>query len=398
MKGKTKLPSSKNWRDELAGLVTGAASSIDDFVDIRRRSLKERFGWDGVPKIQPYISYANHEAVRLHGRVLTNPPTDLPGENDTWWQNLANTYRRFASDEVPDCEVEIRLGDIVHRTVTDAEGYYFIEEPHEFADTAKGLWSTATIRIVNHPRVVSDSSLVTCRVMTPPRKAKFGVISDVDDTILFTGVTQLLTMAKLTFLGNSRTRLPLAGAASLYRALQGSDRPEDSQSLNPIFYVSSSPWNLFDLLEDFLELNRIPLGPLLLRDLGFDANKFLAEGHDHKLDKARNILNQFPDLPFLLIGDSGEDDARLYATAAEEYGDRIMAIFIRDVDPAVTSTRDETVTASIQRAEAAGVPMHLVRDSVHVAEIAHTLGLISADDVKLVQSATDKDFQRSAVI
>ncbi|APZ91810.1 App1 family protein [Fuerstiella marisgermanici] len=390
------MSSRSTWREELKQALTEVVSCADDFVDIRWRSLRHRFGWDGIPKIQPYIGYADSTTVRLHGRVLTNPPAELPGENDRWWQNLANTYQRFESDEVPDCEVEIRLGEITHRTVTDAEGYFFVEEPHEFTDTSRGLWSKATIQIVNHPRVSSDASLVTCRVMTPPRNAKFGVISDVDDTILYTGVTRLLTMAKLTFLGNSRTRLPLAGAASLYHALQGTEKPENSESLNPIFYVSSSPWNLFDLLEDFLELNRIPLGPLLLRDLGFDTNKFLAEGHDHKLDKARNILNQYPDLPFLLFGDSGEDDARLYATAAEEFGEQITAIFIRDVDPDVISDRDESVGASIKRAEAAGVPMHLIRDSIEAAEILHSMQLLDAADVAMVRSATAVDLKRGA--
>ena len=75
---------------------------------------------------------------------------------------------------------------------------------------------------------------------------------------------------------------------------------------NPIFYVSSSPWNLYDLLEDFMELNAIPCGPIFLRDIGTDAGKFIkTPGHGHKLERARELIERFPTLRWVLLGDSG---------------------------------------------------------------------------------------------
>lgn len=384
------------WRDEVRSWATQAAASLDDFVDIRWRHLKRRFDWDGIPQIQPYIGYANDHDVWLHGRVLTNPPAELPGEDDQWWENIANTFQRFASDEVPHCDVLVRLGDAEHRVTTDAEGYFFVNQQHRFPNPTRGLWSTATMQIVDQPRVAAVDSTVTCKVMTPPSRAQFGVISDVDDTILHTGATHLLTMAKMTFLGNARTRLPLEGAATLYQALQGTGT-RDAHDLNPIFYVSSSPWNLFDLLEDFLQLHNIPLGPLLLRDLGFDENKFLKGGHDHKLDKIRRLLAVYPELPFVLVGDSGQEDARLYATAAEEFGERIKVIFIRDVDPDETTRRDETVAAAIAQAERNRVPMHLVRDSIAAGQISASLGLIPDSAMESVRKATARDYERETL-
>ena len=70
-------------------------------------------------------------------------------------------------------------------------------------------------------------------------------------------------MAKLTLLHNAHTRLPFEGVAGFYQALQ---RGRDGEAYNPVFYVSNSPWNLYDLLEDFLDVHGIPRGPLLLRD------------------------------------------------------------------------------------------------------------------------------------
>jgi len=384
--------SPSHFREELQRLLTRAASSLDDMIDIRWRYLKRRIGWDGVPKIQPYIGYANQDIVWLHGRVLTNPPAALPADQNHWWENLADSYQRYASDEVPGCEVEIRLGEDTHGVITDAEGYFHIGVRHKFSSGFHGLWTSASMRIVNHPKVVPDESITSCRVMKVPADASYGVISDVDDTILHTGATRLLTMAKLTFLGNARTRLPLPGAASLYSAMQSF-----GPRANPIFYVSSSPWNLFDLLDEFLEINKIPLGPLLLRDLGFDDNKFLKEGHEHKLQKARKIMSVFPEMPFVLIGDSGQEDASLYATAAEEFRDRVKAIFIRDIDPAETSEHDGRVGAAIERADAVGVPMYLVQDSDSAAEIAVELGLIDAARLDTIRQATATDMERGTV-
>lgn len=389
----TQRPS--HWREDLKGWITNTAASVDDFIDIRWQYLKRRFGWDGIPRIQPYIGYANEQRVWLHGRVLTNPPAELPGDDDRWWDNLANTYQRFASDEVPNCRVEIRIGESRHQVTTDAEGYFYVAAEHRFPDTSHGLWSSAAMQIVDNPKIAPEDSTVTSKILTPGPAAQFGVISDVDDTILHTGATRLLTMAKLTFLGNARTRLPLPGVAAFYQALQGFDK-QGTPSANPIFYVSSSPWNLFDLLEDFLELNRIPMGPLLLRDLGFDRNKFLSEGHDHKLEKTRNILGAYPNLPFILVGDSGQEDARLYAAAAEEFGDRIRVIFIRDVDPDVPTTKHDELCSAVERAQKCSVAMHVIRDSVAAAQIAASLGLIDAATDENIRAATAQDLKRQS--
>ena len=93
-------------------------------------------------------------------------------------------------------------------------------------------------------------------VLIPDASAAVGIISDIDDTVLQSSITDWKTAAQLTFLGNARTRKPLLGVAKLYAALQA--------GVNPLFYVSSSPWNLYDLLEDFMRLNEIPPGPIFL--------------------------------------------------------------------------------------------------------------------------------------
>ncbi|WP_068257985.1 App1 family protein [Rubripirellula obstinata] len=379
------------WRTSFRDWLTRTASSADDAADAGIRKLRRRYGREGVPKIQPYMGYASADAIHLHGRVLTNPPLDPNYKSDRWWQNLNNTVGRFVSDEVPGVKVEATFDGLEATATTDAEGYFHIKIPRT-AKPDDAFWDMARLRIVDHPKARHATDRATCGVLTTPPDAKFAIISDVDDTILHTGATDIAKMAKLTFFGNARTRAPLDGVAKLYEELQ---RGIDGEPANPIFYVSSSPWNLYDLLEDFLELNAIPRGPLLLRDLGFDDNKLLKSGHDHKLDKSRRLIETFDQLPFLLFGDSGQEDARLYAEAAKEFPNRIAGIFIRDVDPSLESEHDEKVDQYVRKAAAVGVPMYLVTDSVQAAEIAIEHGWLSPKVLDQIIEATKRDRERT---
>ena len=136
-----------------------------------------------------------------------------------------------------------------------------------------------------------------------------GIISDVDDTVISTNVPDKLKMILTVTLLNEHTRKPLEGVAAFYRALQkGKTGNED----NPIFYVSSSPWNLYTLMLEFLKVQQIPIGPLFLRDFGDHLIFSLQDRHSHKISNIKKILDTFRHLPFVLIGDSGEQDPEIY--------------------------------------------------------------------------------------
>ena len=83
----------------------------------------------------------------------------------------------------------------------------------------------------------------------------------------------------------------------------------DSKSSNPVFYVSSSPWNIYDMLVDFLNVHGVPPGPLFLKDWSLSV---LGKHRDYKLGVIRRLLRTYEDLPFVLIGDSGEEDPEIY--------------------------------------------------------------------------------------
>lgn len=378
----------RRWPAHVLQHLQSAVIDADESLDAARRRFRRRFD-TGHPKyIAAYRGHGDAGAVELGGRVLASHPDTSSRVGDGWWDNLLDTYRRFESDEVPDVEVLLRFRGVEVRTRTDAEGYYTARIATAAAMSDR-LWENAVVAL-------ADGSLQTPQpVLQVGPRATFGVISDIDDTILFSSILEWKTAAQLAFLHNARTRKPLAGVATLYRALQAGTGGGDDGDGNPVFYVSSSPWNLYDLLEDFLELNAIPAGPVYLRDLGFDPGKFLkSAGHGHKLERARELIARYPTLRWVLVGDSGQQDAELYAEAAREFGARIAAIYIRDVDPDHDDARDAFVDGHIGQVAGTRVPMLRVRDSLAIAEHAFGLGLLAESSLDDIAKEVKRDRTR----
>ena len=220
-------------------------------------------------------------------------------------------------------------------------------------------------------------------IRTASTQTRVGIISDVDDTILQTFATNLLRVAQLTFLQNAKMRLAFPGVAAFYQALQvGADGQQD----NPIFYVSSSPWNLYGLLTEFMALHDIPAGPLCLRDLGIDEDKLITTGHgSHKIEHIEQILTTYPTLPFVLIGDSGQKDPEVYAKIARRFPERILAIYIRDV------TEDKRDAEVVGISAELNTPMLLTPTSLAAASHAAQLGLISQSQLDKVIDAIEHE-------
>jgi phosphatidate phosphatase APP1 len=229
-------------------------------------------------------------------------------------------------------------------------------------------------------------------VLCVPEKARFGVISDIDDTVLESNVSHWQTAVQVTFLRNARTRKPLEGVGKLYQAFQ---QGRDGAGPNPIFYVSGSPWNVYDLLVDFMDLNDIPPGPIMLRDINLDRASLLHHAGPHsKLAKIHRIIERFPALNWILVGDSGQIDAELYSQTVDKFPGRILAVYKRDIDPSADSARDKFVDSNIERIAGSKVPMLRVANSNAIADHARQLGLIEPEQIQEVAKDVQRDQAR----
>ncbi|MBZ9751200.1 App1 family protein [Deinococcus sp. HMF7604] len=323
--------------------------------------------------LQPYVGWGTPQYVELTGRVLL-PRTVAPARKaDRRLQNAQNILRRLFSREVAGVKVRGTMDGVTVDNVSDSDGYFTLI----FSPTSPlgGGWHQVSLNIEG--REVS----ATARVQVVAQ-ARFGVISDLDDTVIQSDVTSITRMLSTVLTGNARTRLPFPGVGALYRALT-----RDGEARNPIFYVSSSPWNLFDLLWQFLDYRRIPLGPMFLRNWGMD----LLGGHGgYKHGVIERIFQRFPDLPFVLVGDSGEKDPEIYAEVVQRHPNRVLAVYIRDVTEA---TRDEGVMKLREEVRRAGVDLVLAADSLNAASHAMAMGLITADEYRSVLTSVARTYE-----
>ena len=356
-----------DWRKR----IKSGARVVEERFDTMRFRFKRRFGLLDPFEILPYRGHGTPLEVFLKGRVLEESGISRAGQNDTLWHNLRNMARRFASDEVAGARVRASFRGLQAETVADKEGFF--EVRFRLPEPLEGLsdWYPVELDLLSPASPGGGAVRSTGQVLVP-RGARIGVISDIDDTVVLSSATNVLKMAWIVVRNNAHTRLPFEGVAAFYRALQGGP---DGGAFNPIFYVSSSPWNIYDVLEDFLDVHGVPAGPLFLKDWSLSVlNKHRA----HKLEVIRTLLGTYPELPFVLIGDSGEEDPEIYLQTVREHPGRITAIYIRDV---TSAERDAEVRALADEARSLGTEMIPVPDTATAAEHAATLDLIDPEAV-----------------
>ncbi len=317
----------------------------------------------GVPddfRIEAYLGHGGPQGVVVRGRVVNDPPPSDAEEGEGVGSALRRTLGSFFTDELPGVPLRVSVADAVADVVTDEEGYFLVRlAPSVGALTTP--WAVGEIELAGPYRGLTGHHSVPVEVRVPEPTARFGVISDVDDTILETGVQRLGRMVRQTFTGSALTRTPFPGAADLYRDLAADG--------NPVFYVSSSPWNLHAFLVAFLRHRDFPLGPVLLRDL-----LGTPSGREPKHVRIHEILELHPELRFVLIGDSGEEDPQIYADIVRTHPDRFLAVYIREVRLDPGDGRVEKVTDAWD----IDVPFVLAADSDVVRRHAEQLGLLTA--------------------
>ena len=355
------------------GRVVAVGRTLEWCFDRLRFELKRRTGWLSPVEIVPYRGHGTRDTLFLKGRVLETVNLAPSSAGDSRRHNLRNMIRRFLSSEIPHARVRAYLrsprGEHELEVAADEEGFFNLRFELEEPLKDRVDWHPVEIELV-WPLPREENRVRARGSVLVPTGARFGVISDLDDTVIRSSATDLLKMVRTTLFRNAHTRLPFEGVADFYRALQFGP---DGGDFNPIFYVSSSPWNLYDLLEDFLDVHGVPAGPLFLKDW---SPTTLRDHDKHKLGIIRTLLATYRDLPFVLVGDSGERDPEIYRQVVDENPGRIRAIYIRDV---TRGERDAAVREIARELRALSVEMLLAADTTEAARHAVANELIAPD-------------------
>ncbi len=358
---------SDGWRQELQELAASLASRIGQGVG-RGVARLERLVDRDPYHVAPYRGYGRPGRILVLARVLEYEGLPEPDVRHGKARNLLAMIKRLESDPLPRARVRVSLPGGDRELVADDEG--FVREWLEADPPAdEDSWSAVGLQLL-HSRQ-GPTPTATAPILLPPDSADYGVISDMDDTVLQSEITNFLRAARMVLLENARTRLPFAGVAAFYRAL----RDGTGSARNPIFYVSGSPWNLYDVISGFLEAERIPAGPLLLRD--WDLRPSMLRTEAHKSVHIREILETYPGLRFILVGDATQEDPEIYARIVAAHPGRILAVYIRNVEP--RPERSTSIGRLADAVKAAGTTMVLADDTLTVASHAAEHGWIRRD-------------------
>lgn len=329
------------------------AAVLEDAVSARVTALLQARGWQ--ERIIAYTGYGTPGMARVFARVVLRRPEDHEEEasaettateaqlDEAQATGSQRGWRAFITSAVAGAELHLKLGATEMDVVTDRGGYIDTVvtghglEPgwHQVQMTARNGWSVSAEVIIVDPQ------------------AHLGIVSDIDDTVMVTHLPRLMIAAWNTFVRSEQARQVVPGMAAMLRALQA-EAPG-----TPVFYLSTGAWNTAPTLARFLKRNDYPAGPLLLTDWGPTNTGWFRSGRQHKRDQLARLVDEFPHLRWILVGDDGQHDPMIYGEFAEEHPDRVEVVAIRRLTPAqqVLSHGLPLATDELLGKRAGGVPM-----------------------------------------
>lgn len=278
------------------------------------------------PVLKLYRGYANNQELIVMGHVFKpNTIADYDFQKKSF-KNARSIIRLFQVKTQPNADVYLKLDNEIIHTKTLEDGYFKfcipIKESHTFG------WKDYTVFIThNEEKIEASSSYIK------PTVGKFGFISDIDDTFLISHTRNPLKKIYILLFKNVTKRKVFEDVAQHYQALQTAGR-NDKKEENAFFYVSSSEWNLYGLIIQFSIIHQLPKAVLLLKNIKTSLTQLFFTGrgnHNHKFEKIKHILEFYPNLKYVLLGDDSQHDPKLYESICKIFPLHIKAVYIRQV-------------------------------------------------------------------
>lgn len=356
-------------------MSTRAGRAARKALRVVARPVRRAQGRGGLV-VEPYRGYGSAEEIFLIGRVFRQSPDRLGEDPESLRAQWRDVRRRISRRVVADASILARFGGAETRVVTDSDGYFRVRLRPRSLPNVEGPWHEVQLTLEADPPIPAKGE-----VYIPPAGCGYVVVSDIDDTVMRTGVANKLKMLWRLFVEDAESRVAFPGVTSLYRALHAG--PSGGGG-NPMLYVSRAPWGLYEMLTEFFQRHGIPAGPVLfLREWGLSwTHPLPRKAEDHKQALIRHMLDLYHDRPFVLIGDSGQHDPEVYAQIVADNPGRVKAVYIRNVSR--DAARTEEVVRLAGAVAATGSSLVLAADSIAIARHAAGLGLIAPEAVAAV--------------
>jgi phosphatidate phosphatase APP1 len=290
--------------------VPHRAARIEDALhEVVERWVRRR-GW--LSTIVPYTGYGAPGWVRVMGRIMVTRPDGRPRKR----LDKVRGWRSFTTVSAKDAPFVVEVAGKRYEAHADRGGFIDLTVD---ADLEPG-WRTVRLATPGGGEVAAPVRIVDPTV-------RFGLISDIDDTVMVTRLPRPLLAGWNTFVLDEHARAAVPGMAVLY------ERLVSAHPGAPVLYLSTGAWNVAPALNRFLSRHLYPAGPLLLTDWGPQKDRFFRSGKQHKLAALERLARELPWVRWLLVGDDGQHDPEIYRTFAVSHPEHVAAVAIRHLSP-----------------------------------------------------------------
>jgi phosphatidate phosphatase APP1 len=328
------------------------AARIEDAFHAWRERRGRRRGL--TTTIVPYTGYGSPHFARILCRVVLGR-ADAPAKQRA---EKVRGWRSFFSIPVDNAEVTVSIDGEHHRLHGDRGG---VVDARIEVSLSPG-WHAVTLSAGSEEPVSAQIFIINPQV-------EFGVISDVDDTVMVTALPRPFLAAWNTFVLDEHARRPVPGIAVLY------ERLVRKYPGSPVIYLSTGAWNVAPTLSRFLARNLYPKGPLLLTDWGPTHDRWFRSGREHKESSLERIAEEFPTMRWLLIGDDGQHDEDIYGDFAARHPQNVAAVAIRQLSTSEAVFAGGRSKAA-ERAKESSIPWFYAPDGARLASQLAEAGLL----------------------
>ncbi len=318
-------------------------------------------------RLKLYRGFGHTHDLLLFGHVLSNRPKKETTQKKSAIRNLLHLISLFIVNPVGKVPVQTTWQGKVIKTVSETDGFFWLE----WKAVEKTLAGTYTPQVKVSDATENISSAKGKIIV--PHLTQYAFISDIDDTVMIShSATGLKRINELFFKGPSQRQV-FEDVATHYQLLAISHTTP--QEPNPFFYVSSSEWNLYDYLNTVFTLNQLPHGAFLLSQMKrwYQLFKPGKTKHEAKLLRITRLFVLFPKQRFVLFGDNSQSDPGIYERLSQKYGDRIAAVYIRNV----VADNERPTNVILEKIEERNIPVFQFTQSVEAIAHSRSIGLIN---------------------
>lgn len=319
------------------------------------------------PILKLYRGYANEEELIVMGHVFKPNSTEDYAFEKKKFKNAFSMIRLFRIKTQSNADVYLKHNNTTIHTKTLNDGYFKFCIPVD-PNIGHG-WIDYEVSIIHKQKTIAmQESYIR------PKTGNLGIISDIDDTFLVSHTMNPFRKIYVLLFRNVNSRKIFEDVVAHYQALSNSGR-SNKEEQNAFFYVSSSEWNLYRFIVKFTKIHELPKAVLLLKDIKTSLMDFIWSGrgnHNHKFEKIKHILEFYPNLKYVLLGDDSQEDPFLYETICKIFPVNVTAVYIRK-----TGRKEKNkVAVALKNCESLNVSTCYFTHSYEAIQHSKTIGLI----------------------